>query len=643
MLNFCALLILIPSLIVPANCSNSRTSVKNATNQSTKISLIGWRWNEIGEYFVLVTFVLMGAFVKIIYHNSRWLNTQIPESCVFIILGAILGLVIHFTSLKSNIYIPSFTPEKFFIIYLPPIILESAYALHDRVFYNNLGTILLFAVIGTIINTLMIGGSLLFCSKIGLYQPFDLTAIECYIFATIIAAVDPVAVIAIFQEVNVDKALYFLVFGESLFNDAVVITIYNALIALSTSDELKMDHILMSSASFIAVSGGGVLIGIFYGTFTSIITRCTNKVRVIEPLVVILCAYTSYFSAELFHFSGIISLICCGLVQAAYANYNVSEESNTTIKYLVKTLSSISDVTIFLFLGMLLIEDIHIWNSNFIVTTLIFCILYRFFSVFLLTYVANHWFNRLRSITRQEQFIMAFGGLRGAVAFALSLMLDATFIPSVDLFVTATLVTIVFTVFVQGATTKPIVQLLGLQMDTSKKGSLFVDINLKIVESTMKGIEEIINQPTIFSIIRKIIENFNDRYIRKILTQNRSNRWALINKTMNKIKQSKEQKIFTILATFPIKDINSNIRRKSDSGLSEFSNGLASKHKFGIKRHTLSSIRRMSEISIPMRTRFSTDSNIEDFRESLNTALGKTSYYRLPKIRNLDLMHQKEN
>lgn len=45
-----------------------------------------------------------------------------------------------------------------------------------------------------------------------------LSVIECLVFAALISAVDPVAVLAIFQEVGVNEDLYYLLFGESLFN-----------------------------------------------------------------------------------------------------------------------------------------------------------------------------------------------------------------------------------------------------------------------------------------------------------------------------------------------------------------------------------------------------------------------------------------
>jgi len=45
-----------------------------------------------------------------------------------------------------------------------------------------------------------------------------LTVLECLLFSSFIVAVDPVAVLAIFQEIGVNSTLYFLVFGESLLN-----------------------------------------------------------------------------------------------------------------------------------------------------------------------------------------------------------------------------------------------------------------------------------------------------------------------------------------------------------------------------------------------------------------------------------------
>ncbi len=82
------------------------------------------------------------------------LNQKVPESCLLIVVGVVIGLVLICI---RNINITALTPDTFFLYMLPPIILDAGYFMPNRLFFDNLGTILMFAVIGTIFNTLAIG------------------------------------------------------------------------------------------------------------------------------------------------------------------------------------------------------------------------------------------------------------------------------------------------------------------------------------------------------------------------------------------------------------------------------------------------------------------------------------------------------
>ena len=329
-----------------------------------RLSLISWRWHEVEGYFIVSVFLLTAAFVKIAYHQISALHTYIPESCVLIILGTTVGLIIYLADITEHI--PKFTSEMFFFLLLPPIILESAYSLYDKTFFNHINTVLLYAVLGTLLNVFFVGSSIFLVEQFGWFGREDIPLVECFTFSTLISAVDPVAVLAIFQELGVNKALYFLVFGESLLNDAVVITLYNMVTTFAVSRVISTYDVIIGTLNFITVSGGGLIIGATTGALTALATRITTNVRVVEPLVVVVFAYFSYVGAELFHFSGIISLIACGLVQSEYVKDNISKRSFTTIKYFTKTLSSIADVIIFFFLGRVLIREDHVWVSDFL-------------------------------------------------------------------------------------------------------------------------------------------------------------------------------------------------------------------------------------------------------------------------------------
>ena len=128
------------------------------------------------------------------------------------------------------------------------ITIEVFFLIPDPVFFYNLPTILVMAIIGTLANFILVGGLLFIVTEIGALgsilktnnisdldnvvpQSHNLELLEILLFASLITAVDPVAVLAIFQEVGVNPDLYFLVFGESLFNG---MKIYAKIITVSS-------------------------------------------------------------------------------------------------------------------------------------------------------------------------------------------------------------------------------------------------------------------------------------------------------------------------------------------------------------------------------------------------------------------------
>lgn len=86
-------------------------------------------------------------------------------------------------------------------------------------FFSNFSTIILLAVVGTLIATFVTGGVLLWCGKVGLVT--ELSATEAYLYGSLISAVDPVATLSVFKKNGAPPILFNLIFGESVLNDGV--------------------------------------------------------------------------------------------------------------------------------------------------------------------------------------------------------------------------------------------------------------------------------------------------------------------------------------------------------------------------------------------------------------------------------------
>lgn len=91
--------------------------------------------------------------------------------------------------------------------------------MHIQGFFSNFSTILLLAIVGTLVATFITGGILIWLGNMGLIT--KLTAAEAYLYGALISAVDPVATLSVFKKNGVPPLLFNLVFGESVLNDGV--------------------------------------------------------------------------------------------------------------------------------------------------------------------------------------------------------------------------------------------------------------------------------------------------------------------------------------------------------------------------------------------------------------------------------------
>ncbi|XP_016970782.1 sodium/hydrogen exchanger 3 isoform X22 [Drosophila rhopaloa] len=464
--------------------------------------------------FIIGIWILSASIAKIGFHMTPKLHLIFPESCLLIVVGVVIGVVLYFC---TDVAVSPLTPNTFFFYMLPPIILDAGYFMPNRLFFDNLGTILLMAVVGTIFNIATIGGSLYACGVMGIYGEGETPGLmDVFLFASLISAVDPVAVLAVFEEIHVNEILYIVVFGESLLNDAVTVVMYHM---MESYNEIGLDKIIAQDiasgvGSFFVVALGGTAIGIIWGFLTGLVTRFTDHVRVIEPIFIFVMAYLAYLNAEIFHMSGILAITFCGITMKNYVESNISQKSHTTVKYALKMLSSSAETIIFMFLGVATVNNKHVWNTWFVVLTIAFCSVFRVIGVIWLSALANRF--RLHKLSRVDQFVMSYGGLRGAVAFALVLLVDENVVKQKNMFVTTTIAVIYFTVFLQGITIKPLVKILNVKRANKRKPTMNERIHERFMDHLMAGIEDIVGKTGNYN-VRDKFKRFDNRFIRPLL------------------------------------------------------------------------------------------------------------------------------
>ncbi|CAH0694034.1 unnamed protein product [Spodoptera exigua] len=449
------------------------------------------------------------------FHMAPKLSKMFPESCLLIFVGVLIGALLLST---HSVHVQPLTPDTFFLYMLPPIILDAGYFMPNRLFFDHLGTILLFAVVGTVFNTLTIGASLWACGQTGMFG-CTTPLLDMLLFAALISAVDPVAVLAVFEEIHVDEVLYIVVFGESLLNDAVTVVLYHMFEAYTEMGPSRLEYtdFLAGLASFLVVAVGGTCIGVVWGFATGLVTRFTHEVRVIEPIFIFVMAYLAYLNAEMFHMSGILAITFCGITMKNYVEANISHKSHTTIKYTMKMLSSSSETIIFMFLGVATVNNNHDWNTWFVLLTIVFCSIFRIIGVYIFSAIANKF--RLHKLNRVEKFVMSYGGLRGAVAFALVLLIDPEVVELQPMFVTTTIAVIYFTVFIQGITIKPLVKILNVKTAEKRKPTMNERIHERFMDHLMAGIEDILGKHGNHH-MRDKFKRFDNRFIRPFLLRN---------------------------------------------------------------------------------------------------------------------------
>ena len=340
-------------------------------------------------------------------------------------------------------------------MFLPPIIFQvnlnnqGGYSIQKNKFFQNIIPIVSLAMIGGFFSTFVISVLMFLFAK--LFTTAGWTFVECLIFGSLISSTDPVTVLSLLP-VNVDKRLYMLLFGESALNDAVAIILFRFFIELKAKEAdisfwPMIFTVFQSFGIFIGSFTIGIVMALIFAKITKHVWIAGYDGAIYELIMMLSFAYGSYLLAEVLGQTGIISIFFCGIGMAHYAVGNLTDLSRKAIKVTLKTLCIMCEGLIFLYLGLGLLSFGVSYDFRFILASIIAIFagrLHVFFICGATSRLPAH-----KPVPFNQQFLIYMSGLRGAVAFALSVtLLENNHLTNEikDLIFGTTVMTILFTV-----------------------------------------------------------------------------------------------------------------------------------------------------------------------------------------------------
>ncbi|MCD9642239.1 Sodium/hydrogen exchanger 6 [Datura stramonium] len=318
-------------------------------------------------------------------------------------------------------------------------------------------SLLIGLIVGTFIASI-VTGILVYLGGVT-YLMYRLPFVECLMFGALISATDPVTVLSIFQELGTDVNLYALVFGESVLNDAMAISLYRTM-SLVRSHMSTGQNYFMITVRFVETFMGSLSAGVGVGFVSALISfmfyflptvylyrslyaqRNAYKVlwfldfthlfkyagldidnlQNLESCLFVLFPYFSYMLAEGLGLSGIVSILFTGVVMKRYTYSNLSESSQRFVSAFFHLISSLAETFVFIYMGFDIAMERHSWSHvGFIFFSILFIVIARAANVFGCAYLVNLVRPPHRKIPAKHQKALWYSGLRGAMAFALAL------------------------------------------------------------------------------------------------------------------------------------------------------------------------------------------------------------------------------
>jgi monovalent cation:H+ antiporter, CPA1 family len=378
--------------------------------------------------------LLIAAIVAMLTRKLR-----VPYSVGLVASGIILALF----SIQPDI---NLTKELIFTTLLPPLIFEAAFFLHWPELRRDFWVITTIASIGVVLSATV--------TAAGMHYLAGWQWIGALTFGVLIAATDPVSVIATFKEAGVRGRLRILVEAESLFNDGVAAVLFAVAIAIASGQAVTASFV---SLALLKTVGGGILCGAMVaGAMLFLAGR--SKDHLIEITFTTVAAYGSFLLAEHLHFSGVLATLTTGLIMGNAGHLgSITSRGREAVEAFWEYVAFVANSLIFLLIGVREEQQNYstLWIAALIAIGLV--MIGRAVAIYPVCLLFAP--GKLR-VTARHQHILVWGGLRGALGLALALGLPDS-VPHREDIITVTFAVVAFSIFAQGLTMTPLLRRMG--------------------------------------------------------------------------------------------------------------------------------------------------------------------------------------
>ena len=390
-------------------------------------------------------FLTLFAIATAVALIARWL--KIPYTVALVVSGLALGMT-------HVIEAPHLTRQLLYSLILPGLLFEASFHLDLQDLGKNRLAVPMLAVPGVIASILLTAFILTpFSRVLPLLQDFTLP--QGLVFGAVIAATDPIAVVAVFRSLGAPKRLRVLVEGESLLNDGTALVLYGLVLTFVSGTHVAAGSLVVE---FFKVVGTGVMAGIAVGTLVSRIIGALDD-PMIEITLTTIAAYGSFVAGDAIGGSGVIATVTAGML---CGNYGVRKRmspstrvaTETFWEYVAFALNSI----VFLLIGFELRASDLLASWQPILAAYLAVTVGRG----LIIVVVSGALRKTRErIPWSWTPILTWSGLRGALSMVLALSLPAEF-PQRQMIITMTFGVVLLTILIQGTTMKPLLKRSGL-------------------------------------------------------------------------------------------------------------------------------------------------------------------------------------